>query len=183
MQNAERRALYLPIRPWEGIMTEAIPRGQLIRERDLEQASVGKIEGAKSILIDLSEIKMLTVDAAFEVIDMWIWSLRQYNTKAPIVGVTAKYLDILRTVHAALRDSDNAAYAILPTQEENNSDRLVAIGRLTRKNREDLDRVKNHEPMNPNDKERLKDLRDRGLLLHDEASDSYEYPTLELFDM
>lgn len=127
-------AVRLPVTATNGMITNDL-RASLIRERDLE-SQTNRLINAPSVIVDLSEITSLTAQAAFELIGQWMWNVQIQREKAgkesiPVI-ITAKYLDILRTVHAAIRDSRQTAYALIPKElTDGKNIKLVKIGRIT----------------------------------------------------
>jgi hypothetical protein len=175
----------LMIRPFDGIVLDT-PRAGLLRQRDLEQAfKPDQIEDGAAVLVDLNGIQMLTTQAAYEIVGKWLYELRlPQRDRIPVVAITADNLRILRTVHAALRDSRLIAYALVPEGAEvgADADHLAVIGSASKQDIVDLDYVREHGPthgLEAAQAERFESLRKLGLLRR--TSDGYTAPAVEDF--
>lgn len=124
------KSVRLPVTAHDRMIIDELRAG-LIRERDLD-SQTEKLLDAPSVIVDLNEITALEVHAAYELLGMWIFNLQREREKAgkkPIpVVIEAKHLDILRTVHAALR-GDASAYALVRGGVSGKGpDQLIPIG-------------------------------------------------------
>lgn len=120
-------AVHLLVTAHDGMIIDF--RAKDIRQRDLESQNE-KLIDAPAVLVDLTQITALDAESAFELLVTWIFNLqdkRERTGKEPIpIIIRAKYLDILRNVHAALRDGRETAFALIPGTEK--KDELVQIG-------------------------------------------------------
>ncbi len=159
----------LHVRPFDNLVLDTL-RASLLRERDLEQQAVGRLKGARFVLIDLNGIRSLDVQAAYELVGKFVTQLRQTWPRPatpPVVAITADNLDIVRIVHAALRAAGDAAYALLP---DGRAEPLVPIGAITKEDVGDLDHVRDAQPTYGDSEipfERLEQLHEQGLLARD----------------
>ncbi len=165
-------ARQLSVRPFDDIVLDT-PRAGLLRQAFLEQRDdLERIGDGDAVTVDLNGIQILTTQAAYEMVGKWLFELRlRTGERFPVVAITADNVRILRTVHAALRDSRLTAYGLLPVPPgvAPDQDDLVVIGSATAQDLTDLAFVRAHGPTNEPDPIRLEALRQRGLLRRTEA--------------
>ena len=126
-------AIRLPVVPSNKIIYDEM-HGRDLAGRDL-YSQTKKLMNAPSVIVDLDDLSILDINAAFELFGMWIPDLQREREKAgkdPIrVIITAKHLDILRTVRNALIGcSDVSAWALIQGgQTGEGADELIQITR------------------------------------------------------
>lgn len=121
------KATHLYVKGADNMITDTLRAG-LIRERDLDSQTKNLVD-APCVLVDLGSLSSLSAQAAHELLAMWIFDLQRQREEAgkeriPVV-ITARHLDILRTVHAGLR-GEVEAFALV--EEPNGVKDLVEIG-------------------------------------------------------
>jgi hypothetical protein len=173
--------LDLAVHPLDRLVLDSV-RASLLRERDLEQRAASHLGDVRFVKIDLNGIRSLEVQPAFELVGKFVAQVRTswgIHGAPPVVAITANNLDILRTVHAALRGSRNAAYGLLP---DGRAEPLVPIGYLSQPDVQDLERLRGVEARLAETvvpQMRLHDLYMRGLLTREGTY--YRRPTAEDF--
>jgi hypothetical protein len=128
----------------------------LLRERYLERPLNG---GGEPITIDLNGMERLSVEAADELVAKFVERVRA-RQEPTIVFVLAKRWEVLRAIHAALRDRRQAALAVNVAEGAG----VVPVGDVSGDEREAFQDRSNGQDVSV---EVLRTLADKGLLTED----------------